>query len=190
MFTIQECTVNAFLKRYKNHEVRINTLSFSQQITIIKGENGCGKSTLLKAMAELIRYDGDIVMSKSVSYMDEQPFLPSDVTLRVFLNGLLKLQKRPNKEILKELCLLFHLSEKIDEPIKALSKGMKTKVNLIQCLMEERDVYLLDEPFSGLDEQSVKKLINYMKKHPKKMYIITSHIFFDTSMIDCEVVYL
>ncbi len=190
MFTIQECKVNSFVKRYKNHEVVLNGLTFDQQITIIKGENGSGKSTLLKAMAELIRYDGDIVMNKSVSYMHEHTTLPSDITLQVFFDGLLGLQKKQNKEKIVELCTLFQLLDKLEEPINALSKGMKTKVNLIQCLLEEKAIYLLDEPFNGLDEQSVNELTNYMKQHQNKMFIITSHIFFDTSMIECGVVYL
>lgn len=190
MFTIQECKVNSFVKRYKNHEVVIDGLTFHHQITIIKGENGSGKSTLLKAMAELIRYDGEILINKSISYMHEHTTLPSDITLRVFFDGLLGLQKKQNKDKIIELCTLFQLLDKLEEPINALSKGMKTKVNLIQCLLEEKSIYLLDEPFNGLDEQSVKELIDYMKKYKHKMFIITSHIFFDTSMIACDVVYL
>jgi len=190
MFTIQECMVNNFVKTYKNHQVVINQLRFDQQITMIKGENGSGKSTLLKAMASLIQYEGDIKISHSISYMHEQTTLPSDITLRVFFEGLLKLQKQPNKEKLDELLTMFQLKGKYDELINALSKGMKTKVNLIQCLLQDSEVYLLDEPFNGLDQFSVKQLFSYMKQQKDKQFVVTSHIFFDTSHIDCEVVYL
>ncbi len=114
MFTIQECMVNDFVKTYKNHQVVIHQLTFNQQITMIKGENGSGKSTLLKAMASLIQYEGDIQISSSISYMHEHTTLPSDITLRVFFEGLLKLQKDPDKEKLEELLMLFQLKEKYE----------------------------------------------------------------------------
>lgn len=182
--------VKNFIKTYKNHQVVINALTFEKQITVIKGENGSGKSTLLKAMASLIRYDGEISLPSSVSYMHEQTTFPEDITVSVFFEGLLSLQKNQDQKKLQDLCKLFQLDHKMDVLIKTLSKGMKTKVNLIQCLLEDKDVYLLDEPFSGLDVQSVKDLVSYMKDHDEKMFIVTSHIFFDVSSLDCGVVYL
>ena len=65
---------------------------------------------------------------------------------------------------------------------------MKMKLQLICSFMIERDIYILDEPFSGPDQPSVIKLIAYIKSSPKQ-FIIASHIGVELGK-DCEVILL
>ena len=62
------------------------------------------------------------------------------------------------------------------------------KLQLICSFMIERDIYILEGPFSGLDQPSVIKLIAYIKSSPKQ-FIIASHIGVELGK-DCEVILL
>jgi ABC-2 type transport system ATP-binding protein len=157
-------------KSYKTVEVSIQDIVISNRITIIKGPNGCGKSTLLKAIMGWIQYTGEIKINGSVSYMPEHHSFPKDITVRTFLLGL-----HHDIQSIHSLLRQFHLEDKIDAMIETLSKGMKAKLNMVQCFLLERDIYLLDEPFSGLDVDSVKMVSQYINTS-QKVFVITTHI--------------
>ena len=62
--------------------------------------------------------------------------------------------------------------------ISSLSKGNKQKVALIQLLMEDRDLYVLDEPTNGLDQESINLLVKALKeknKHGKTVIVVTHY---------------
>ena len=63
----------------------------------------------------------------------------------------------------------------MNQKLKDCSKGTKQKVNVIQCLIKA-DIYILDEPFSGLDQNATKFLINYLEwLKLSSTIILTSH---------------
>ena len=77
-------------------------------------------------------------------------------------------------EILEEVNLL---NEK-DKLYSEYSLGMKQKLGIAQALMEKTDVIILDEPFNGIEEESVtkiKKILKLLKKEGKLIFI-SSHI--------------
>jgi len=84
------------------------------------------------------------------------------------------------------LLKMFNLFSKKNELLNNLSKGMKVKVNIIQCLMEEADIYLLDEPLSGLDNDSINQVLNYIE-NSYKYFLISTHLPNDFSKISHEV---
>jgi len=61
----------------------------------------------------------------------------------------------------------------LDDPIKTLSGGMRSKVKLAEILLAESDVLLLDEPTNFLDETQVQWLIKYLKSWPKAFILVT-----------------
>ena len=65
-----------------------------------------------------------------------------------------------------------------DKSYDNYSLGMKQKLGIAQVLMENPRFIILDEPFNGIDEESVKKIKTLIKKLKKedKLIIITSHI--------------
>lgn len=173
MSTKSRIVIRNFKKKYHNCDIKIDHLILDNKVTLFIGHNGSGKSTLLKAMANLISFRGDISPNLSYSYMPENPCFPKDTTVNNFLSKLYQLNK--NDYDYKGLLTNFSLEEKLHEKISTLSKGMQSKLNLIQCLMQSSDIYLLDEPLSGLDEESVKILVEYIVKSEKR-YIVSSHI--------------
>lgn len=180
--------ITNFKKKYRLEEVKIKDFIIKHKISLLVGKNGSGKSTILRSISGLINYEGDIDIAGKVSYMSEFPYFPIDLTVYQFINSLKRISRRclPENEITKML-ETFNLFDKQDLLLSSLSKGMKAKVNLIQCLMEEVDIYLLDEPMSGLDKEGVQSLINYIKDSSKN-YIISTHLVDDFKELSYEVI--
>lgn len=181
--------INNFKKVYKNHIVKIDDLSIKSRVTYLIGSNGTGKSTLLKAIAKLITYEGEIINNASVCYLSENPSYPLTMTIRSFLNNLSKIDNDQSLSNIDVLLSMFDLTEKQEELIASLSKGMLQKLNIIQCLMQQKEIYLLDEPFSGLDKESVKNLMSYFKKS-NSHYLISTHQLVVNNKQDIEVISL
>ncbi len=179
--------VTDFQKQYHNHLVKVEDISITKRVNLLVGKNGSGKSTILKAIANLIKYDGEILCDKQICFMSEIVSYPIDLDLETFIKHLnnISLSEIDNDEV-DTLLENFDLIDKLKENLYNLSKGMKAKVNIVQCLMEHSDLYLLDEPLSGLDEAGVKCLIQYIKKSDKQ-FIISTHLAGDFSDISDEV---
>lgn len=177
--------VTDFSKRYKKYEVTLPNFNTEKRIIVLHGENGSGKSTLLKAIASMISYSGEITCTGTKSYMSEVLKFPIDNTVFEVINALNRMDKT-SKERITHLIDQFDLIEKINNKISTLSKGMKMKLKLLCTFLIDRDIYILDEPFSGLDHTSVMKLVRYIEQSNKK-FIIASHIVVDWNH-DCEVI--
>jgi ABC-2 type transport system ATP-binding protein len=153
--------------------VKLHTITVTSPITILIGKNGSGKSTLIKAITKQISFHGKISKELKTSYMPEIPSFPKDITVNEFLSRLHQISN--NDYDYNSLLLLFGLKSKEFAYIKELSKGMKTKLNAIQCFMRNAELYCLDEPFSGLDEHSKKILIELIQSREHQYFLITSH---------------
>jgi len=180
--------IKNFKKEYLNKVIHISNISIAKRVTIIIGENGSGKSTLFKGIANILKYDGEINHKLIISYMPENPHYPEDISIEVFLNELSYLERKNPIEYMG-LLNHFDLRSKLHDKISSLSKGMKAKLNLIQCLMRSVDLYVLDEPLSGLDKESVKKLVKYIETSSKR-FLISSHLDTAFKKLDKEVISL
>jgi len=162
--------VTNFKKNYRNCVVEINKLDISSRISILKANNGTGKTTLFKAVFDLIKYEGEIVVkSKNIAYLMENPIFPDHLSIECFI----KLISDNNDKSLMFL-RMFDMEGKIKEKICNLSKGMRQKLNLVIILSLDKDIFLLDEPFDGLDDDSIMYLVKYFEED-KKVYIIIDH---------------
>lgn len=160
----------------------INKLSFNipeHSITLIKGKNGVGKSLTLKMIANLMApNNGKISVHHSLSYAPDMFPQNIKLTVQAFLSYMNKLNANNNNNIDKmsfylDLLNLTHFQNK---PLHQLSKGSLQKVNIIQCLLTDAKIIILDEPFSGLDYDSEKRLIDHLKVLSKtKTIILTAH---------------
>lgn len=179
-----------FNKQYRNCNVAIKNIIISKRITLIVGENGSGKSTLLKAMAGFIKYKGSIIGKYTYGYFSEVLMYPEDINVYEFQNSmqLINEDKLPY-EILYNNLVELNLEDKIDENIKYLSKGMKTKLGLLNCLNQKADVYLLDEPLSGIDKKSIER-VKELIKSSDKTFVIATHMKSELRSIAEEVINL
>jgi ABC-type multidrug transport system ATPase subunit len=154
----------------KNLNLKIEKGSFNLFI----GHNGSGKSTTVKLVLNLIHNKkGKVIRNyNSYCYMPEKTTLPDYITIEDFLNDLSYFSKNCNYEKYLEI---FNMDKKM--LISSLSKGNKQKVALIQLLMEDKDLYVLDEPTNGLDQESINILVKLLKEKNKqgKTIIVVTH---------------
>ena len=178
-------------KKFKGNKVLndVNMTLVSGNIYGFSGRNGSGKSVLLKIIAGLYLADsGDIILDNK-KYNFKKEFLPSLGALieepKFFPNmtgfeNLKMLASIKNKiketDILKYLDIVNLTLEK-DKKFSKYSLGMKQKLGIASALMEDDDILILDEPFNGLEEQTVLKLKKYLKSiKDNKIIILSTHI--------------
>ncbi|WP_026866585.1 ABC transporter ATP-binding protein [Jeotgalicoccus marinus] len=158
------------------------------------GLNGAGKSTTIKHILGLLRpHSGSIkVMERTLEddveayrrhlgYIPETPILYEELTLKEHINmtamayGLTPEQVEERKgPLLKR----FRLDDKEDTFPSHFSKGMKQKVMLICAFIAEPDLYIIDEPFLGLDPLGIESLIELMisEREENRSILMSTHI--------------
>lgn len=166
--------ITEFKKQYKGYKVETADMYTDKRILVLKGDNGSGKSTVLKAISNMISYQGEIDSKGTISFMSENIKFPSDMTVVEVINSINCLDQASNESITK-LVDHFCINDKLNEKVTSLSTGMKMKLQLICTFLVEKDIYILDEPFSGLDQASVLNLVGYILKSTKK-FIIATHL--------------
>lgn len=179
-------------KKFKDVEI-IKPFSYTFEpgrIYGLCGRNGSGKSVFLKLLAGYyvpsegeILYDGvnlnaKLEFPKNLRALIESPSFFPDMTGYENLKMLADIQGKIGKEeILDALTKVNLISEK-DKKFSKYSLGMKQKLGIAQAIMENPEVLLLDEPFNGLENDSVVKIINLLKDYAKegKLILISTHI--------------
>lgn len=145
--------------------------------TFISGENGSGKSVTLKLIAEFLTpTEGNIQRAYSkISYTPDK--FPANINLTIleYLKYITNLYKG-NIEDTFNYINQFRLDSQKNLKLKNCSKGTLQKVNIIQALLPKADVYLLDEPLSGLDATTQKLVLDILDSLKGTATIIfTSH---------------
>lgn len=162
---------------FKNVDLIID----SQKYNFLVGQNGTGKSTFIKCLLGEVKYDGTIDLSNlKIAYAPERINLPDYISVTNFLTLLARIDDHNLASIkgkIKYYLKNFNLEQYEKIPICKLSQGNRQKIILIQALMTEGDIYIFDEPLTGLDENSQKVFIEELKKKKseKKLIIISTH---------------
>ena len=170
-------------KKYGKKEVikNLNLHITNDQYNFITGANGTGKSTLIKCINGIINYHGYINNNQyTISYCPEKVMLPEFITLKNFLLLLAKTNKIPHSSVeskLNEYINKFNINQYVKTPIIKLSQGTRQKILLIQSIIKEADVYIFDEPLTGLDKDSQNIFFNELSKlkDDKKLILIITH---------------
>jgi ABC-2 type transport system ATP-binding protein len=131
------------------------------------GANGAGKTTLIKCLLDFCEPDnGTIEISgidhhetrsrRDLAYLPESFAPPHYLTGKDFLQYMLKLQGLDYDAtgILNMLAALDLEPDSLGKPVRAYSKGMTQKLGLAGCFLRRRNLYILDEPMSGLDPKA------------------------------------
>lgn len=182
---------------YNKDEKIIRDINFSLksgELLGIIGPNGSGKSTLLKAIIGLLpNICGEIVFKgkkKRYAYIPEQPTFYEELTLIEHLELAAAAYSITGREFEKrspELLTMFKLQDvKHLLPIN-FSKGMQQKTMLIIGFLVQPDIFIIDEPFIGLDPRAVKSflvLLNIALKDGAGV-LMSTHVL-DTAEKICE----
>lgn len=158
----------------------------------IVGENGAGKTTLFRCIAGLETYEGNISsafkkLKDHLGLLFTEPFFFPKITGKEYIQLLANARHVTLSDI--EDRNIFNLPLK--QYASTYSTGMKKKLALTAVLLQENDIFILDEPFNGVDIQSnliITEIIIKLK-NLKKTVIISSHIF-STLADTCNEIYL
>jgi heme exporter protein A len=130
----------------------------------VEGSNGCGKSSLLRVAAGLLPpYAGLVVRGAAAALVDEAPALDHDRTVSEALAFWARLcgSVMPVGAALDNVGLI-HLAE---VPVRILSTGQRKRAALARLLIEDRRLWLLDEPANGLDGDGIAMLLSLVAAH-------------------------
>ena len=169
----------------------INLSLTSGNITILKGRNGSGKTTLLKTILNIIEpsfgsiyWKGKLLKKNlydfynNVTYIADKTSSLTKLTVKDNINiwNKIFISKINNTQIetaLKTLKLENYLNHKVS----TLSFGETKKLEFLRLIIENKRVWILDEPLSGLDEDSVELIKQTFEDHVAKegSIIFSSH---------------
>jgi len=158
------------------------------------GANGAGKTTLIKCLLDLCAYDSGSIRifglpadrpqsRRRLAYVPER-FMPAHYLRgREFLEFLarsfdLRYEPARAQSMLRDLELDVGVLER---PVRSLSKGMTQKLGLAAAFLLQRDLYVLDEPMSGLDPAArvaVKSVLRRLAAEGRTLFF-TSHVLAD-----------
>ena len=148
------------------------------------GKNGSGKTMLLKAMSGFLRpSNGKVIVNDQELYLKEE--FPKDMGVMIGnceyikdmtgkdnLKYLASLLKKIDDDRINEVIDIVNLTDEKDKLVKKYSLGMKQKLGIAQAIMEYPKILLLDEPFNGIDNESVSKIKKYLYSIKKDTIII------------------
>ncbi len=134
-------------------------------IVWIRGANGSGKSTLLRLVAGLLpRASGQLDVEGSVALADENLALDPNMTLEAALGFWAKMDSA-TPEARENALAAMDLVPLADVPVRYLSTGQRKRASLSRLLASKAPVWLLDEPYNGLDSASATRLDAALLKH-------------------------
>ena len=173
-------SVKNITKTFKSFEALKNlTLEVAQgEIYGLLGSNGAGKSTTINILLGFLNpssgeafVNGINANSKTDKARKNIGYIPENVNLYPYLTGIENLDyfcrlagKNYNQEKLREILLDCGLDLiDLDKKVNTYSKGMRQKVGIAIALAKQANIYLLDEPASGLDPLASTELSSILK---------------------------
>lgn len=199
-------SIQGLSKTYRGKKLQRVTALVDLNLDIAAGEvfgflgpNGAGKSTTIKSVMGLIKPTAgqvtvfgipvtDPASRRRIGYLPENPSFFDYMTAReylVFVGSTYGMDQSSLKTASARTLDLLDLSHAADRPIRGYSKGMVQRLGLGQSLVHDPDMYILDEPMSGLDpigRALVKDIIRDLKQRGKTIFFST-HITADVEAV-------
>jgi ABC-2 type transport system ATP-binding protein len=160
------------------------------------GPNGAGKTTTIKMTVGLLRKDSGTItingldldkdpikVKKAISYVPDTPEVYERMTGIEYLNfmaDVYAVTSAERQERIGRFLDMFELTGAVGDLIQSYSHGMRQKIVLIGALLNNPDVFILDEPMVGLDPKSSNNLKNYMREHCDQ----GKTVFFSTHVLE------
>jgi ABC-2 type transport system ATP-binding protein len=154
------------------------------------GKNGQGKTTLFKCILGLTDYNGKIefksekLVLNKIAWCPTEPDLYDELTANEFYDFYRELTNCKESDA----NLLFEVPE--NQLLKSFSTGMKKKTYLNAIFQNDYQIYILDEPFNGLDLESNYVLMNFLKEKSKKSIILISSHILEILYANCQSIFV
>ncbi|MBO0469470.1 ATP-binding cassette domain-containing protein [Enterococcus sp. DIV0242_7C1] len=184
---------------FENVEVILNSHTISPEINLsvekgdfvlIKGENGAGKSSLIRILSKLLPLEcgnihiNHIDLNKVEKRSLRERLSVATQTSYIFQNSLEEnvFLSDGNNNIYMKMKQILSIDDKLTQKnVRVLSGGERQKINLMRAFVRDKEIMILDEPFSGLDQQSIENLLEYLAatKNNKIYFVVTHDNYFD-----------
>ena len=170
-------------------EIRNLTVAYGENIAVenlnldvevgslmaLVGPNGAGKSTLIKTILKFLKQiTGEIkINTKTLAYVPQRNSVDWDFPTTLFdvvemgcygrVGFFKRVSKGEKQKVLKAIEQVGMLDFK-DRQISELSGGQQQRAFIARALVQEADIYLMDEPFQGVDSTTEKSIVDILKK--------------------------
>ena len=150
--------------------------------------SGRGKTTLLGLMMGLIKPDGGTVQGipQTMAAVFQEDRLPDDFTPLACIR--MTAPRTVSKETVTAHLNEAGLADCLQLPVKNLSGGQKRRVAIVRAVISDAEMLLLDEPFTGLDRETKRTVIDYIDRHcAGKTLVFVSHDPEDAELLSARV---
>ncbi|WP_307068022.1 ABC transporter ATP-binding protein [Alkalibacillus filiformis] len=166
-------TVDIKEAKYINSQVVLNDIQFTipdGRLVGLIGPNGAGKSSIIKSIIGVMPvFEGEIDY-KEYSYIPERPIFYEGLTLWEhieFLYSTLSVDEEVFFSDAEGLLEKLKLSSVVHDLPDSFSKGMQQKAMIVLAFLRKPSLYIIDEPFMGLDPQAINIFLQLIK-HEKE----------------------
>jgi iron complex transport system ATP-binding protein len=190
---------------YGRYEI-LHNINFSMdkgEFVGIIGPNGSGKSTLLKTAAKILKTTSGNILLKNMDinkislqkFAKTIAFLPSDIEItypytvkellsmaRYPFTGIVRNLSRKDLEIIAYVTEQMELNMFMERTIFQMSEGEKQRVMLAQCLVQEPEIILLDEPTAHLDIGFQFSFLDLLKRYQKNFSLSILAVLHDLNL--------
>ena len=181
------------LSRQFGQKVILKDVSFQLEagrIHGLVGDNGSGKSVLLKCLCGILPCDSGKVMIQGreikpgkgtppvMGIVIEHPGFLGSMSGWGNLKYLAGIRGIATDEKIKEVLACVGLADDAGKQVRKYSLGMRQKLAIAQAIMEDPDVFIMDEPFNGLDKASVgamRQLFSTLRARGKTFLLVSHH---------------
>ena len=176
----------------RGNNLILNKISFQANpgdIVVLKGANGKGKTTLLSNIASFLEpLEGEVlfqgqkidsqIASECFLYIGENNFAYESLSLNENIEYWLAIHNVTFSKDVRDKSIKYLFNEiNLDKKFYQLSFGQKKKLQLLLLMLVNKPVWILDDPFNGLDRQSIKKITTLISKKSenKGIILLSSH---------------
>ena len=184
--------IEKLCKSYGDNHI-LNSIGFefeAGKISCLMGESGIGKTTLLKILMGLEKKDSGHVSgideNTKISAVFQEERLCDNLT--AMGNILMVCDKSITKEMIKKQLAIVLPENALLKKVSLLSGGMRQRVAIVRAMIVRSDIILMDEPFKGLDVDTKKVVIAYIKANQRgRTVLVVTHNIDDATMLEAPI---
>ncbi len=195
--------LKSLTKIYDNKKVALKNVNLkleNNKIYGLLGKNGSGKTTLIKLINDLLTpSEGevlikgkkpDIASKKIIAYLPERTYLDKSLTVKTAIKEYAEFYEDFSFKKAEKLLKNLELDE--NQKILKMSKGMQEKLQLLLVMSRKAELYILDEPLSGVDPATRDEILDLIIENfeENSSLLVSTHLISDVERILDEVIFI